>query len=60
MAKTNLCEVLLLLLLLLFSPEAPVNGDVVIEQDIRQASFGAVLRDYTDVGDLDTTADKFA
>lgn len=45
---------------ILFSPEAPVNGDVVIEQDIRQASFGAVLRDNTDVGDLDTPTNKFA
>lgn len=44
----------------IFSPEAPVNGDVVIEQDVRQASFGAVLRDNTDVGDFDTAADKFA
>lgn len=33
-------------------PEAPVDGDVIVQQDIRQASFGAVLCDDADVRDL--------
>lgn len=43
-----------------FSPEAPVDGDVIIQQDIRQASFGAVLCDDGDVGDLDGPTDELA
>lgn len=43
-----------------FLPEAPVDGDVVIQQHVRQAPFGAVLRDDTDVRHLNRTADKFA
>lgn len=43
-----------------FSPEAPVDGDVVIQQDIGQASFGAVLSDDADVGDLNGPTDEFA
>lgn len=43
-----------------FLPEAPVDGDVVIQQHVRQASFGAVLCDDTDVRDFNRTADKFA
>lgn len=42
------------------SPEAPVDGDVVVQQDIGQASFGAVLCDDADVGNLDGTTDEFA
>ncbi len=43
-----------------FSPEAPVDGDVIIQQDIRQASFGAVLCDDADVGDLDGSTNELA
>lgn len=42
------------------SPEAPVDGDVIIQQDVRQASFGAVLCDDSDEGDLDGTTNEFA
>lgn len=41
-------------------PEAPVDGDVVIQQDVGQASFGTELRDDAHVRDLDGTTDKFA
>lgn len=45
---------------LFFLPEAPVDGNVIIQQHVRQAPFGAVLRDDTDIRDLNRTADKFA
>lgn len=44
----------------IFPPEAPVDGDVVIQQDVRQASFGTVLCDDAHVRDFDGTAYKFA
>lgn len=43
-----------------FPPEAPVDGDVIIQQDVRQAPFRTVLCDDAHVWDLDGTADKFA
>lgn len=42
------------------SPEAPVDGDVVIQQDIRQASFGAVLCDDADIRDLNGATNELA
>lgn len=42
------------------SPEAPVDGNVIIQQYIRQTSFRAVLCDDADVGDVDGATDKFA
>lgn len=51
--KIKLCVIFL-------SPEAPVDGDVIIQQDVRQASFGAVLCDDSDEGDLDGTTNEFA
>lgn len=41
-------------------PEAPVDGDVVVEQDVRQTSFGTVLRDDANVRHLDAAADELA
>lgn len=41
-------------------PETPVDGNVVIEQHIRQAPFGAVLCDDTDVWHLDRAANELA
>lgn len=41
-------------------PEAPVDGDVVVEQDVRQAPFGTELRDDAHVRDFDGTAHEFA
>lgn len=43
-----------------FWPEAPVDWDVIIQQDVRQASFGAVLRDDAHVGHLDGTTNELA
>lgn len=43
-----------------FPPEAPVDGDVIIQQDVREAPFGAVLCDDAHVRDLDGAAYKFA
>lgn len=44
----------------LFSPEAPVDGDVFIKQDIGQTSFGAILCDDADVGNFDRTTNELA
>lgn len=44
----------------IFPPEAPVDGDVVIQQDVRQASFGTVLCDDAHVRDFNGPAYKFA
>lgn len=41
-------------------PETPVDGNVVIQQYIRQAPLGAVLRDDTDVRHFDGAANEFA
>lgn len=40
------------------SPEPPVDWHILIQEDISQASFGAVLSDDTDVGDLNGTTNK--
>lgn len=41
-------------------PETPVDGNVVIQQYIRQAPLGAVLRDDTDVRHFDGATNEFA
>lgn len=44
----------------ILSPEAPVDGHFLIQQDIWQASFRAVLCDDADVGDLNGTTNELA
>lgn len=44
----------------IFPPEAPVDGDVVVQQDVRQAPFGTVLCDDAHVRHFDGAAYKFA
>lgn len=41
-------------------PEAPVDGDVIVQQDIAQASFRAVFCDDADVRHLDRPANELA
>lgn len=41
-------------------PEAPVERDLLVEQHVVQASFGAVLRYYGNVGRLDAASDELA
>ena len=41
-----------------WTPEAPVDGDVPVQQDVRQASLGTVVRDDADVGHLDRASDE--
>lgn len=41
-------------------PESPVDGDVIIQQDIRQASFGAVLCDDAHIRYLNGATDELA
>lgn len=43
-----------------FLPETPVDGNVVIQQHIRQAPLGAVLCDDTDIWHLDRAANELA
>lgn len=43
-----------------FLPETPVDGNIVIQQDIRQAPLGTVLCDDTDVRHFDGAANEFA
>lgn len=43
-----------------FTPEAPVDRDVIIQQDIRQASFGAELCYDADVRDFNGSTNELA
>lgn len=59
-AKTVEVDETLILIYFLVLPETPVDGNVVVEQHIRQAPLGAVLRDDTDVRHLDGAANELA
>lgn len=39
-------------------PEAPVKRDLIVKKDVVKASFGAVLRHYSNIWHLNTSTDE--